>query len=150
MSQNIMSPPTPFLSRLIGLYSVLASLSMITHKQDTLAIVNALIHTPPVLLLVGVITLVAGLAIVLGHNIWSGGVLPVIITLVGWFTLIKGLLLLFLSPEAVVGVFGKLHYQQRFYLYILISLILGVYLTYEGFRPGRVSQNVRDRRALAA
>jgi hypothetical protein len=103
-----------------------------------------------VLLLVGVITLVAGLAIVLGHNIWSGGVLPVIITLVGWFTLIKGLLLLFLSPEAVVGVFGKLHYQQRFYLYILISLILGVYLTYEGFRPGRVSQNVRDRRALAA
>jgi hypothetical protein len=96
---------------------------------------TALVHNPPVLFIVGVITLVAGLAMILGHNVWSGGVLPVIVTLVGWLTLIKGLLFLFLSPEAAVGFFlGGLHYEQLFYLYVAISLIFGVYLTYGGFR----------------
>jgi hypothetical protein len=83
----------------------------------------------------GVIALLTGLAMVLGHNVWSGGALPVIVTLVGWLTLIKGLLILFLSPEAAVGFFlGGLHYEQLFYLYTAISLIFGVYLTYGGFR----------------
>ena len=44
---------TRFLSRLIGLYSVLASLSMFMHKQATVATVNALIHNPPVLIIAG-------------------------------------------------------------------------------------------------
>jgi hypothetical protein len=82
-----------------------------------------------------VITLVAGLAMILGHNVWSGGVLPVVVTLVGWLTLIKSLLFLFLSPEAAVGFsLEGLHYEQLFYLYAAISLILGAYLTSGGFR----------------
>src|SRR5208337_2104586 len=129
-----MSPRTTFLGRLIGLYCVLCSLFMISHRQATVATVNALIHNPPMLFIVAVITLVAGLAIVLGHNVWSGGVLPVILTLVGWITLIKGLLFLFLSPEAAASLFEEVHYEQLFYLYPTISLILGVYLTYAGFR----------------
>jgi hypothetical protein len=36
---------------------------------------------------------------VLAHNIWSGGVLALIVTLVGWVTLIKSLSFLFLPPE---------------------------------------------------
>ena len=68
---------------------------------------------------------------ILGHNVWSGGALPVIVTLIGWLALIKGLLLLFLSPEAVLG---GLQYEQLFYMYAAIALILGVYLTYAGFR----------------
>ena len=29
---------------------------------------------------------------------------------------------------------GQLHYRQLFYLYTAISLVLGVYLTYGGFK----------------
>lgn len=130
-----MSSRTTFLSRLLGLYCILAGLSMVTHRRATVETITALVHNPPVLFLVGVITLGAGLAMILGHNVWSGGVLPVIVTLVGWLTLIKGLLFLFLSPQAAVGFFlGGLHYEQLFYLYAVISLIFGVYLTYGGFR----------------
>ncbi len=132
-----MSPRTTFLGRLIGLYCVLCSLSMISHRQATAATANALIHNPPMLFIVAVITLVAGLALILGHNVWSGGVLPFIVTLVGWITLIKGLLFLFLSPEAAVGFFQDVHYEQLFYLYAAISLILGVYLTYAAFRSAK-------------
>jgi hypothetical protein len=134
-----MSPRTTFLSRLIGLYSILVSLSMVTHKQATVEMVTSLIHNPPVLFVVGVMAVAAGLAMILGHNVWSGGALPVIVTLIGWSTLTKGLLFLFLSPETASGFFlGGLHYEQLFYLYAAISLLLGIYLTYGGTGQQRV------------
>ena len=130
-----MSSGTIFLSRLIGLYCIVIALSMITRKQATVETVTALLQNPSMMLIVGIITLAAGLAVVLAHNIWSGGALAVMVTLVGWMTLIKSLFFLFLPPEMEAGLFlGQLHYRQLFYLYTVISLVLGVYLTYGGFR----------------
>jgi putative exporter of polyketide antibiotics len=125
---------TVFLARLIGLYCVLISLAMAAHRHATVETVTALIQTPAVLFLAGIVALVAGLAMVLGHNIWSGGALPVIVTLVGWITLIRGLLVLFLPAGADAGLLAALHYEQFFYFYITIALVLGVYLTYAGFK----------------
>ena len=130
-----MSLRTHFLSRLVGLYCILVALSMITRKQATVEAVEALLHNPSMMLILGVITLAAGLAMVLAHNVWSGGALVVIVTLVGWITLIKSLLFLFLPAEMEAGFFmGQLHYQQLFYVYGAFSLALGIYLTYGGFR----------------
>jgi len=130
-----MSPRTAFLSRLIGLYCILVSLSMVSHKRATVGMVTALVHNPTGLFIAGLMTLVAGLAMILGHNVWSGGALPVVVTLIGWLTLIRGLLFLLLSPEAAAEFYlGGLRYEQLFYLYASISLVLGVYLTYGGFR----------------
>jgi hypothetical protein len=130
-----MSSRTIFLSRLIGLYCIVIALSMMTRRQDTVETVTALLQNSSMMLIVGIITLAAGLAVVLAHNIWSGGALGVVVTLVGWITLIKSLFFLFLPPEMEAGLFlGQLHYRQLFYLYTAISLVLGVYLTYGGFR----------------
>jgi hypothetical protein len=119
-----------FLGRLIGLYSVLVSLAMMANRQVTLDMITALLHNPPVLFLSAIIAVSVGLALVLGHNIWSGGAVPLIVTLVGWLTLLKGLLLLFLPPAEAPEVFlGALHYEQLFYMYAGISLVLGIYLT---------------------
>jgi hypothetical protein len=111
----------------------LASLSLITHKHATVETMTALVHNSPLLLTFGMVFLTAGLAIVLGHNVWSGGALPVVVTVVGWLLLIRGLILLFLSPEAAVGIFAGLHFEHLFYLYFAVSLTVGVYLTYGGF-----------------
>jgi ribose/xylose/arabinose/galactoside ABC-type transport system permease subunit len=130
-----MSSRTTFLSRLIGLYLVLISLAMLTHKQSTIESMTALMHNPPVLFVTAVFAMAAGLAMVLGHNVWSGGVLPVVVTLTGWMMLTKAALLLFLSPEAANGLFLTcLHYQQLFYPYTAFSLFLGLYITYAGFK----------------
>jgi putative exporter of polyketide antibiotics len=130
-----MSPRTLFLSRLIGLYCILIGLSMMTHSQATVETVTALLQSPSMTLILGVITLAAGLAMVLAHNIWSGGTLVVVVTLVGWMALVKSLFFLFLPPEMETRLFlQQLHYQQLFYLYGAISLALGVYLTYGGFK----------------
>ena len=130
-----MSPRTLFLSRLIGLYCILVGLSMMTHSQATVETVTALLQNPSMTLILGVITLAAGLAMVLAHNIWAGGTLVVVVTLVGWMALVKSLFFLFLPPEMEARLFlQQLHYQQLFYLYGAISLALGVYLTYGGFK----------------
>lgn len=141
---------TRFLSRLFGLYCLSASLAMFAHKQAFLDVEITLVHSPALLFIVGIMTLVAGLAMVLGHNIWSGGAMPVVVTVLGWITLVKGLLLLFLSPDAAVAFWGSLHYEQLFYLYASISLAFGAYLTIEGFRHHRIAPDFRERRGLAA
>jgi hypothetical protein len=79
-----MSPRTTFLCKLIG-YCILMSLSMVAHRQATVEAMTALIHNPPPLVfVVGGMAVAAGLAMVLGHNIWSGSALPVTVTLIGW------------------------------------------------------------------
>ena len=130
-----MSPRTPFLSRLIGLYAILVALSMFSRGQATVETVAALLQNPSMVFVLGVVMLAAGLAMVLAHNIWSGGALVVVVTLVGWMTLIKSLVFLFLPPEMEARLFlERLHHQQLFYFYWALPLVLGLYLTYGGFR----------------
>jgi hypothetical protein len=66
-----------------------------------LAIVSSCVQIRALLFLVELLGLAAGLAIVLGHNLWSSGLPALIITLIGWLTLIRSIILLFLSPEAI-------------------------------------------------
>src|ERR1039458_2714203 len=74
-----MSPRTRFISRILGFYSLFVSLAMVSHKHATAEMVMALIRDQPLLFVLGVMTVLAGLAMVLAHNIWSGGALPVIV-----------------------------------------------------------------------
>ena len=95
---------------------------------------KAILGESPLLFMAGIMGMTAGLAIVLSHNVWSGGVLPIIVTLFGWVSLIKGMLLLVLSSETESRVFVVgLHYEQHPNLYASFMLLLGAYLTYAGF-----------------
>ena len=132
-----MSPRTIYLGRLIGLYCVLLALAMVSHKQAAVETIIALMHDAPVLLLASIVAMAAGLAIVLGHNVWSGGALAVVVTLVGWISLIKGLILLFLPPVGALAYFEALRYGQFFYAYMSVTLIIGIYLTFSSFRFSR-------------
>jgi len=95
---------------------------------------KAIVQEPPLLFIAGLMGVTAGLAIVLAHNVWSGGALPILVTLFGWASLIKGILLLVLSPETESRLFiVGLHYEQHPNLYAAFVLLLGAYLTYAGF-----------------
>jgi hypothetical protein len=128
------SRPTIFLSRLIGLLLILVSLAMLLQKQTMLEITYALLHDRPLLLIVGLIALIGGLAMVLGHNVWSGGILPVVVTVFGWVILIRGSLILFLPADVMVRLWTVVHFDELFYFYAGVVMALGLYLTYAGFR----------------
>ncbi len=139
---------TQFIGRLLGLYCLIVSLVMATHKQNLIGIENTLVHNPALLYILGILTLVAGLAIVLGHNVWSGGALRVTVTALGWVALAKGVLLML--PEAGSGLLPYFQYERLYYMYVAITLVLGVYLTYAGFKPDRAAEDRRERPRLAA
>jgi hypothetical protein len=128
-----MLPLTIFLGKLIGLYCIIVALAMMAHKQSAVATVKALIRNPPFLLLAEVLGLAAGLAMVLGHNIWSGGTLPIVITLLGWLMAIRGAALLALPQDMTTKFFDALRYEKFFYVYMGATLVLGLYLTIAGF-----------------
>src|SRR5258708_32315154 len=100
-----MSPRTIFLSRLLGLFMLAMSLSLLLRGQELLAIMTALINDAPMLMNIGMAALLAGLAIVLCHNIWSGGARPIVVTLFGWILLLSGWLLLMLPHGTIVNTF---------------------------------------------
>jgi len=136
------SDRTIYLARLIGLYCLLAGLIMVVQREGMVAAVEALVLDRALLLILGVITVAVGLAMILAHNIWSGGALPVVVTLIGWLTLIKGLVLWLMSPPAAAQFYlQQLHYPQLYYLYATVTLVIGVYLTVAGF-----SARVRNQR----
>jgi hypothetical protein len=82
-----MSTLTIYLARLIGLSAVLLVAALLVRGS---ALITATVADGPVMLVYAIFSLAAGLAIILGHNVWSGGTLSVIVTLVGWLIFAKG------------------------------------------------------------
>ena len=99
-----MSPLTIFLAKFFGLYCIVLAVTMMVRKQSAVSTMRALIQSPPLLLFVELLGLAGGLAMVIGHNIWSGGALPVVITLLGWLMAIRGGALLAISPAGDDGI----------------------------------------------
>ena len=128
-----MSQLTVFLAKLIGLYCILLALTMFVNKELMIAATGALSQNAAVLVLSGVFALFGGLAIVLAHNVWSGGVLPIVITLVGWASMLKGVTLLAIPADRQQAYVAAMHYADLAYPYAVVTLLIGVYLTYAGF-----------------
>ncbi len=129
-----MSRLTVFLARAIGPFTIVLVAALLVRGS---AIIEASVADGPVMLVYATISLAMGIAMVLGHNVWSGGALPVVVTLVGWLILAKGVLLLFLAPGAVPRMFEQMRYSQHYDLYLAPALLIGLYLTWAGFTAAR-------------
>jgi hypothetical protein len=124
-----MSRLTIFLARFIGLFAVLVVIGLFVRGT---AVVENAVADPPMMFTYAIISVALGLAMVLGHNIWKGGALPVVVTLAGWLILAKGLMLLLLKPDALTGLMQGMHYGANAYVYLIPSFVIGLYLTWAG------------------
>lgn len=128
-----MSPLTLYLSQLIGLALMLVGLSLFLRRDFYTETASAFIDDRPLLLILGMMRLIIGLAIVLAHNVWSGSAAAVIITLIGWIELIRGVLLLFLPTDRLEATLEAVQFEKFYYFYAIVPVLLGAYLTYAGF-----------------
>ena len=132
---------TKFFARFLGLWALLAVSAMISNRETTISALNALFADPALMLVTGIFTMAIGLPIVILHNRWSGGALAVIVTLYGWIVLVKGLLFLCLPSPAQAALYQSLHFQESFYGYLVVSLVIGAYLTYAGFTSSSAARD---------
>jgi hypothetical protein len=128
-----MSNRTIYLSRLMGLLVFVVVLSMLVDKPKAMGTIGALVADRSALTIMGAIGTGAGLAIVLGHQVWSGGILPVVVTVLGWVILVRGIVLLFLPAAATAQLVEWFRFDQYFYVYLGFSAVLGLYLAIHGF-----------------
>ncbi len=133
-----MSRLTVFLARSIGLFTILLVACFAVRGG---AVIETTAADGPIMLSYGIISLAMGVAMVVGHNVWSGGALPVVVTLMGWLILAKGLFLLLLSSGGLTGMMHQMHYGERYLLYLAPALVIGLYLTWAGFAASAARQN---------
>jgi hypothetical protein len=63
------------------------------------AAIDELVRSRGLMLIAGSFNLAAGLAIVLGHNVWSGGALTVVVTLIGWLRVARRRLVVYAARK---------------------------------------------------
>ena len=128
-----MSRLTVFLGRLIGLFFLLYALAILANRHSTVEAAIDFMRDPPALMLAGITVLIAGLAIVLSHNRWSGGVLTVAVTIIGWIFIIRGFVILAVPRETLLAIFEKMNFDEHYYVYCAVPLIIGLFLTIASF-----------------
>jgi hypothetical protein len=122
-----------FLAKVIGVYFILVSIAMLVNMHQFVTMVDGLINNGALMFVIGFFVLILGLLMVVSHNIWQWN-WRMIITIIGWLTLLKGTSILF-SPQLIDNV--SLHFvQNRSFAYIaaIIDLIIGLVLSYYGFK----------------
>lgn len=118
-----------YLAQLWGVTIAVVSLALLMRPKLPEKLFAA-VKDEAVMVFLGVVTFVIGLAMVLVHNLWVPD-WRLLITLLGWLTLIKGLDLLFLP-----GRMNRRWPQMKTWLWQLIFsslLLFGLALSYLGF-----------------
>jgi len=121
------------IKRLLGLYLVAISVGMLVNRRRTLATLDEMARSGPWMLFSGMVATAAGLAVVLGHQVWSGGALPVAVTLVGWAALLKGVALLLVPADWMADAYEGIGFQRFFFAWMAVVLAIGLWMTAMAF-----------------
>ncbi len=123
---------TDFIARLIGLYCVVFALAILINRRSVVGAIEKVAQDQAALLIIEVFGLAAGLAIVIGHEVWTNP-LGIVVTLLGWIMVLRGGILLLLPSEKIAEVFAFAAWPQRSQIYALATLGVGVLLTLGSF-----------------
>ncbi|MDP3792347.1 MAG: hypothetical protein Q8Q89_01320 [bacterium] len=120
-----------FLAKVLGLYLIIVSVAVWLRRKDLGGLAVSFAQDKVHIYLSGVIFLLLGLALVVSHNIWDTAWQGVI-SVLGWMTLVKAGMRIFFTNK--VGTIAQKTVGSRWYwLAIIASFPIGIWLTYTGF-----------------
>jgi hypothetical protein len=132
------------LAAMIGPALLALAASMLINTGSFPALVERISHDPALIMVTGLLTFVAGIAMVRAHNIWTRGWVTVV-TVLGWLFVAGGLArVLFPFQLADVGA-DKTHVLQLaataagidpnigFVIDIVVAFALGSFLSFKGY-----------------
>src|SRR5450631_601351 len=101
-----------FLAKLLGPFFAVVGLSVLMNADAFRGIVKEFLKSPGLIFLTGLMTLPAGLAIVLTHNVWMAD-WPVLITIIGWLGVVSGVARIF-APKSITSTGKKISASKNF------------------------------------
>src|ERR1700691_4458905 len=126
-------PAAILIARLIGPLFAALGLGLLLNATFYAAAVGQGAHSPVLIAIAGMATLVAGLAILNAHRAWTAD-WRVLVTLIGWLFIIRGLIPLFwptlaetLAPAVYSG-------PAALMVAGVVVLVIGAVLSFEGYR----------------
>lgn len=121
------------LARLIGPVFVLVGIGVLINHKHYATMISRFMESPDLYYMSGTLAFVAGIAVVLHHNLWVAD-WRVVITLLGWISVLKGGVRV-VFPTVGSGI-AKAFAESRALLATsaVIILIVGAWLSFEGFR----------------
>ena len=121
-----------FLARYIGLYLIIVFLLLVTRKDEMITGIKACQGNQGLIMLSGVISLLGGLAILIGHPVWVWE-WPLAITLLGLVMVVKGVIRLG-YPNAAINCGHAILRNKHWWSWCqIITLVIGIFLTAVGF-----------------
>jgi hypothetical protein len=121
-----------FLARLIGPFALALGLALVFQGTGFRAFASEFMASPALIFLSGVITLPAGLAIVLTHNVWTPDWRGVI-TIVGWLAVVTGAIRMIVPQQAAAKARGVIAQPLIPKIGAAIWLAIGALLCFYGY-----------------
>jgi hypothetical protein len=124
--------PSIYLARLIGPVLACAGLGMLVNSKVYQTMLVIFLRSYALIYLSGVLTLIAGIAVVHAHNVWSRD-WRVIITVFGWLGIVGGILRI-LVPQVVESTGYVLLASTGFLIgFGVVILAIGAFLIFKGY-----------------
>lgn len=118
---------------LIGPTLVALAAALFINIDSIPALVEPVSHDPALVLVSGVLSFVAGLAIVRVHNHWGGG-WAIVVTILGWLLLVGGLIRM-LFPVSLSGMAANLAKNTGLIaVEAIVLLAIGAFLSYKAYK----------------
>jgi hypothetical protein len=121
-----------FLAKLIGPFALALGLALVFQGTGFRAFASEFMASPALIFLSGVITLPAGLAIVLTHNVWTPD-WRVVITIVGWLAVVTGAIRMIVPQQAAAKARGVIAQPLIPKIGAAIWLAIGALLCFYGY-----------------
>lgn len=121
---------TSLLAQFWGLTFVIVGVILLVKKDDRRMIVK-MTTDDTAIFFTGFFALILGIAHILIYNVWSSD-WTVILTLIGWLTLLKGLMRL-AFPVTTKKIIKGIDTGSTLTIWLVIFVIIGLYLIKQGF-----------------
>jgi hypothetical protein len=119
-----------FLAKLVGLYFLIHAILCLFRKKHVEGTMKEVLTSKSAMAVSAEISLLFGLVIAIDHSIWEVSWRG-LITLLGYLMILKGILRFAFqaqSKKIAAEIMGK-----AYWLVLIITLAIGIYLTYVGF-----------------
>jgi len=121
-----------FIARIFGVFYLVAAVGLMFNRRFYRKFLDDYYKNAALVFFTGMFALITGIVIVLIHNVWVAD-WTLIITLLGWIALFKGVWIIVLPNT--VSVIAQIYHKNDSLLVIhsIVAFIFGIVLTFFGF-----------------
>jgi hypothetical protein len=124
---------TLFIAQLFGASLLVVSVAMAFRYDDMMHVLDEFLKDRALLFFAALVSLMVGLLLVLIHNVWTGDLLTIVVTVLGWGLLLRGVIWLFVPGGVLRKLVSSAKKEHVYYVIVFIIFLVGSYLTYSGF-----------------